>query len=53
MGLMDKAKEMLGSEETTDKILDKAEQLATEKLGADKADQIKKVRDAVDDKVGE
>lgn len=53
MGLMDKAKEMLGNEETTDKVLDKAEQLATQKLGEDKADQVKKARDAVDDKIGE
>ncbi|OHR24451.1 hypothetical protein HMPREF2787_09345 [Corynebacterium sp. HMSC061H03] len=53
MGLMDKAKEALSNEENTDKVLDKAEQLGKEKLGEDKADQIKKVRDMADERLGD
>lgn len=53
MGIFDKAKEALGNEETTDKVLDKAEDLAKSKLGDDKADQISKVRKVIDDKIGE
>lgn len=53
MGIKDKLTKMFGDEKNTDQVLDKAEALATEKLGADKADQIKKVRNAIDDKVGE
>ena len=52
MGIFDKAKEMLNNEETTDKLLDKAEQLAEQKLGAEKADQIHKAREAADKKLG-
>lgn len=53
MGLMDQAKKLLANEGTTDKILDKAEEMATKKFGADKAGQIKKVREAVDKKIGD
>jgi len=53
MGIFDKAKEALGNEENTDKVLDKAEDLAKSKLGDDKADQISKVRKVIDDKIGE
>ncbi|OFM15780.1 hypothetical protein HMPREF2714_04625 [Corynebacterium sp. HMSC077G01] len=53
MGLMDKAKEALSNEENTDKVLDKAEQLGKEKLGEDKADQIKKARDMADERLGD
>ena len=47
MGVFDKAKDFIHSEEVEEKsdaVLDKAEDLATEKLGADKADTIAKVR---------
>lgn len=47
-----KAQEALKNEGLTDKVLDKAEQIATNKLGADKADQIRKAREAVDNKIG-
>ena len=53
MGLMDKAKDALNNEENTDKVLDKAEQLGKDKLGEDKADQIKKVRDMADERLGD
>lgn len=53
MGIKDKLTKLFGNEKNTDQVLDKAEALATEKLGADKADQIKKVRNAIDDKVGD
>lgn len=53
MGLIDKAKEALSNEENTDQILDKAEQLGKNKLGEDKADQIKKVRDMADERLGD
>ena len=53
MGIFDEAKKALGNEETTDKVLDKAEDLAKSKLGDDKADQISKVRKVIDDKIGE
>ncbi|MDP9800699.1 hypothetical protein J2S49_000775 [Arcanobacterium wilhelmae] len=55
MGIFDKAKEALNSEkaeELTDKALDAAEGFATDKLGADKADQVKGVRDQIDSKLG-
>ena len=55
MGLVDKAKDFLQSdqaEEKSDQILDQAAEFAKDKLGADKADQIDKVRDAVDEKIG-
>lgn len=55
MGIFDKAKELLHSEqveEKTDAILDKAEEIATEKLSADKAETVSKVRDAIDGQVG-
>ncbi|AHI23333.1 antitoxin [Corynebacterium vitaeruminis] len=52
MGIMDKAKEMLNNEETTDKLLDKAEELAKSKLGEDKAEQIHQAREAADGKLG-
>lgn len=60
MSFIDKAKnkasEFLsgkGSEAKTDGFLDKAEKFATDKLGADKADQVGKVRDAVDERIGD
>ena len=53
MGLMDKAKEALNNEENTDKVLDKAEELGKNKLGEDKADQVKKARDLADERLGD
>ena len=50
MGVFDKAKGFIHSEEVEEKSdagLDKAEDLATEKLGADKADTIAKVRNKI------
>jgi len=55
MGIFDKAKDALNSdkgEEFTDKGLDKAADAAKGKLGEDKADQVDKARDAIDDKLG-
>lgn len=55
MGIFDKAKEALNSEkgeEVTKEGLDKAENFAKDKLGEDKADQVDKARDAIDDKLG-
>lgn len=52
MGLMDKAKEALKNEETTDKVLDKASEVAREKLGEDKAQHVDKAREALDNKLG-
>ena len=52
MGVFDKAKDALNSEEATDKGLDKAADAAKGKLGEDKADQIDKARDAADGKLG-
>ncbi|EEI26891.1 MULTISPECIES: Rv0909 family putative TA system antitoxin [Corynebacterium] len=39
-------------EKASDAGLDKLEQIATEKLGADKADQIRQARDAADERIG-
>lgn len=55
MSIFDKAKEALKSdkaEEISDKILDKGEQLAAEKLGSDKAAKAAEVRNAIDAKIG-
>lgn len=55
MGLFDKAKELLNSdqaEEYSDKAFDQAEQLAKEKLGAEHAETIEKARDELDARVG-
>ncbi|MHA2787554.1 antitoxin [Corynebacterium sp. S7] len=52
MGIFDKAKDLLGDEGQTDAVLDKAQQLATEKLGADKAEQVRQVREEIDKRVG-
>ena len=55
MDIVNKAKDFLQSdqaEEKSDQILDQAAEFAKDKLGADKADQIDKVRDAVDEKIG-
>ncbi|MBZ8178394.1 antitoxin [Corynebacterium poyangense] len=55
MGLVDKAKEFLNSDkghQATDQALDHAEQAATQKFGEDKADQIHKVRDQIDQRLG-
>ncbi|GAB3691078.1 antitoxin [Corynebacterium nasicanis] len=50
-----KANEYLKSEageRKSDELLDKAAQHATDRLGADKAEHIRKVRDAADDHLG-
>lgn len=55
MGIFDKAKEALNSEkgqEVTNEGLDKAEDFAKDKLGEDKADQVDKAREVIDDKLG-
>lgn len=52
MGIMDKAKDFLNNEENSDKVLDKAQDVAKDKLGADKADKVDKAREAVDKKLG-
>ena len=55
MGLVDKAKDFLQSdqaEEKSDQVLDKAEELAKKALGDEKAPQIASVRDAIDAKIG-
>lgn len=55
MGLLDKAKDALNSdqvEEVSDSILDKVEEVATEKLGAEHADKAKEIRDEVDNRIG-
>ncbi|MDO4687131.1 MAG: Rv0909 family putative TA system antitoxin [Corynebacterium sp.] len=57
MGIFDKAKqkaqEALKSESVTDSVLDKAEQAATNKFGADKSGHISKARQVIDDKIGD
>ena len=52
MGVLDKAKDALNSEEATDKGLDKAADAAKAKLGEDKADKVDQARDAIDGKLG-
>jgi MT0933-like antitoxin protein len=52
MGLMDKAKDALSNEETSDKVLDKGEQLADDKTGGKYDSQIDKGRDLADDRIG-
>ncbi|MDO4888761.1 MAG: Rv0909 family putative TA system antitoxin [Actinomycetaceae bacterium] len=55
MGIADKAKDAIHSEsveQKSDAILDKVEEIAHKKLGADKADKISKVRDVIDEKIG-
>lgn len=52
MGIVDKAKEFLNDDEKRNEILDKGEQFAKDKLGADHADKIDKARSAIDDKLG-
>ncbi len=55
MGLFDGAKDFLHSdqaEEKSDRVLDKAEELAKNALGDEKAGQIANVRNAVDEKIG-
>ena len=55
MGIFDTAKEALKSEkaeEISDGILDKAEGLAEDKLGADKAAKVADVRDKIDGAIG-
>lgn len=55
MGIFDKAKEFLSSEEAekkTDAVLDSAEKFATDKLGEDKAEKVAEVRKAIDEKLG-
>lgn len=49
----DKVKDVLGNEEQTDAGLDKAAEIATEKLGAEHADKIQQGRDMADGKVGD
>lgn len=48
----DKANEFLSSEEKTDDLLDKAAEKARGLLGEDKAEQIDKVRDSIDERIG-
>ncbi|MEW6876160.1 antitoxin [Trueperella pyogenes] len=55
MGIFDKAKDMLNSdqaEEYSDKALDQAAKLATDKLGTEHADKITKIRDEADACIG-
>ena len=52
MGLMDKAKDAAGSEQTSDKALDKGEQLADKKTGGTHDAQVDKGRDLADGKIG-
>lgn len=55
LGIFDKAKEALNSdqaEKLSDQALDAAEGFATDKLGADKADTVKNIRDQIDSKIG-
>ena len=52
MGLMDKAKDAMSNEQTSDKVLDKGEQLAEKKTGGEHASQIDKGRDLADDRIG-
>ncbi|HCG3141033.1 TPA: antitoxin, partial [Corynebacterium striatum] len=51
----DKAKDALNSEkgeQISDSVLDKGAEVAQDKLGEDKADQIKQGRDKLDDQIG-
>lgn len=55
MGIFDKAKDALNSEkgeQLSDSVLDKGAEVAQDKLGEDKADQIKQGRDKLDDQIG-
>ncbi|GAB3596354.1 hypothetical protein CFAEC_04295 [Corynebacterium faecale] len=59
MGILDNAKnkanEFLNSdsgERKSDELLDKAADAAKRKLGADKADKVDRVRDAIDERIG-
>ena len=52
VGLMDKAKDAMGNEQTSDKALDKGEQLADKKTGGTHDAQIDKGRDLADGKLG-
>lgn len=55
MGIFDKAKEMLTSdqaEEYSDKALDQAEKFVKDKVGTEHADKISRVRDEIDARVG-
>lgn len=55
MGIMDKAKDFLNSDqgkEKTGEALDKAEQAATDKFGQENADKIGKVREQADKQLG-
>ncbi|MBC3186772.1 antitoxin [Corynebacterium sp. zg-331] len=59
MGFLDEAKKKATdflhsdkAEEQTDQVLDKAADFAKGKLGEDKAEQVDKVRNAIDDKIG-
>lgn len=59
MGILDNAKnkanEFLNSESgerKSDELLDKAADAAKRKLGADKAAKVDRVRDAIDDRIG-
>lgn len=57
MGLFDKAKDALSAsgdkiESVSDSVLDKAEEIAADKLGADKAEKIHSVREKIDGVIG-
>lgn len=51
-GAMDKAKEAMNNEETSDKVLDKASDVAKDKLGEDKAGMVDKAREQADKRLG-
>lgn len=53
MGLLDKAKDAMSNEQTSDKVLDKGEQLANDKTGGTHEAQIDKGRDLADDRIGQ
>ena len=52
MGLMDKAKDAMSNEQTSDKVLDKGEQLADKKTGGTHDAQIEKGVTIADKKLG-
>ncbi len=59
MGIFDNARNKAGEflnsdsgEQKSDQLLDKVADAAKRRLGADKAEQVDRVRDAVDDRIG-
>ncbi len=60
MSFIDKAKDAARDalksdkvEDVTDKVLDKAEQVASEKLGTEHAEKVRTVRDKIDEQLGD